>query len=70
MCSAAPAARGPNLLPEQEEQATLQQEGQEGSVSSQEGKEGRRGDRRDQCLWSLPPKFNYVVLLGSMLLLK
>lgn len=33
MCSAAPAAGGSHLLPEQEEQIALQQKGQEGSVS-------------------------------------
>lgn len=41
MCSAAPAAGGPHLLPEQEEEAALQQEGQEGSVSRHEGTKGR-----------------------------
>ena len=41
MCSPAPAVGGPHLLPEQEEQAALQQEGQEGSVSIEEGGEGR-----------------------------
>ena len=35
MCSAAPAAGGPHLLPEQEAQVALQQEGQEGSVSTE-----------------------------------
>jgi len=33
VCSAAPADGGSHLLPEQEEHAALQQEGQEGSVS-------------------------------------
>lgn len=42
MCSAAPAAGGPHLLPEQEQQAALQQEGQEGAVSRQEGNKGRK----------------------------
>lgn len=45
MCSAAPAAGGPHLLPEQEEQAALQQEGHKGSVSRQEGREGKGGER-------------------------
>lgn len=40
MRSAAPAAGGPHLLPEQEEQAALRQEGQERSVSKDEEREG------------------------------
>lgn len=50
MCSAAPAAGGPHLLPEQEEEAALQQEGQEGSVSRQEGTKGRGEKGRQKGL--------------------
>lgn len=38
MRSTAPADGGSHLLPEQEKQAALQQEGQEGSVSREEGR--------------------------------
>lgn len=45
MCSAAPAAGGPHLLPEQEEQAALRRQEEEGSVSlgKRDGGVGGRG---------------------------
>ena len=67
MRSAAPAAGGCHLLPEQEEQAALQQEGQEGSVSRGGGRE-RRGymGLNNTCIFFK----NTVVLLIRMSLIQ
>lgn len=65
MRSAAPAAGGCHLLPEQEEQAALQQEGQEGSVSRGGGRE--RGATCDSITFTFFKKhcgaFNKHVLI-------
>lgn len=43
VCSAPPVAGWPPLLPKQEQQAVLQQEGPEGSVSRDQGQKGWEG---------------------------